>query len=109
MFEKIKNKLNDLYHFFVDRMWEDKEKRDKYYPVAYELYGKKILDEEQVSVYLELNKDLLKWIENQNLEMMIWNYKNILRKYTILYKNKQFLCYDINIEELVFDEEIYKK
>ena len=48
MFEKIKNKLNDLYHFFVDKMWGDKEKRDKYYPVAYELYGKNILDEEQM-------------------------------------------------------------
>lgn len=29
-------------------MWEDKEKRDKYYPVAYELYGKNILDQEQI-------------------------------------------------------------
>ena len=48
LFEKIKNKLNDLYHFFVDKMWGDKEKRDKYYPVAYELYGKKILDEDQM-------------------------------------------------------------
>ena len=48
LFEKIKNKLNDLYHFFVDKMWGDKEKRDKYYPVAYELYGKNILDEEQL-------------------------------------------------------------
>ena len=26
----------------------DKEKRDKYYPVVYELYGKNILDEEQM-------------------------------------------------------------
>lgn len=26
----------------------DKEKRDKYYPVAYELYGKNILDEDQM-------------------------------------------------------------
>lgn len=48
LFEKIKNKLNDLYHFFVDKMWGNKEKRDKYYPVAYELYGKNILDEEQM-------------------------------------------------------------
>ena len=48
LFEKIKNKLNDLYHFFTDKMWGDKEKRDKYYPVAYELYGKNILDEEQM-------------------------------------------------------------
>jgi len=48
LFEKIKNKLNDLYHFFVDKMWGDNEKRDKYYPVAYELYGKNILDEEQM-------------------------------------------------------------
>ena len=45
---KYKNKINNLYHFFVDKMWGNKEKRDKYYPVAYELYGKNILDEEQV-------------------------------------------------------------
>ena len=48
LFEKIKNKINNLYHFFVDKMWGNKEKRDKYYPVAYELYGKNILDEEQM-------------------------------------------------------------
>lgn len=48
LFEKIKNKINNLYHFFVDKMWGNKEKRDKYYPVAYELYGKNILDEEQI-------------------------------------------------------------
>ena len=48
LFEKIKNKLNDLYHFFVDKMWGNKEKRDRYYQVAYELYGKNILDEEQL-------------------------------------------------------------
>lgn len=53
LFEKIKNKLNDLYHFFVDKMWENKEKRDRYYPVAYELYGKNILDEEQMKDILE--------------------------------------------------------
>ena len=29
-------------------MWWDKEKRDKYYPVAYELYGKNILYEEKM-------------------------------------------------------------
>lgn len=29
-------------------MWGDKEKRDKYYRVAYELYDKNILDEEQM-------------------------------------------------------------
>lgn len=46
--EIFKNKLERLYHFFVDKMWGDKEKRDKYYPVAYELYGKNILDEEQI-------------------------------------------------------------
>lgn len=39
---------NNLYHFFVDKMWGNKEKRDEYYPVAYELYGKNILDEEQI-------------------------------------------------------------
>ena len=49
MFEKIKNKLNDLYHFFVDKMWRDKEKRDKYYGVAYELYGKSILNDKQMN------------------------------------------------------------
>ena len=48
IFEIFKNKLERLYHFFVDKMWGDKEKRDKYYPVAYELYGKNILDEEQI-------------------------------------------------------------
>ena len=48
LFKKIKNKINNLYHFFVDKMWGNKEKRDKYYPVAYELYGKNILDEEQI-------------------------------------------------------------
>ena len=48
IFEIFKNKLERLYHFFVDKMWEDKEKRDKYYPVAYELYGKNILDQEQI-------------------------------------------------------------
>lgn len=48
IFEIFKNKLGRLYHFFVDKMWGDKEKRDEYYPVAYELYGKNILDEEQI-------------------------------------------------------------
>lgn len=48
VFEKIKNKLNDLYHFFVDKMWGDKEKREKYYPVAYELYGKNVLNDDQM-------------------------------------------------------------
>lgn len=48
IFEIFKNKLERLYHFFVDKMWGDKEKRDKYYPGAYELYGKNILDEEQI-------------------------------------------------------------
>ena len=56
VFDKIKNKLNDLYHFFVDKMWGNKEKRDKYYPVAYELYGKNILDEEQMKDILETKK-----------------------------------------------------
>ena len=60
LFEKIKNKLNDLYHFFVNKMWGDNEKRDKYYPVAYELYKKNILDEEQMRDILETKKDLLK-------------------------------------------------
>ena len=64
LFEKIKNKINDLYHFFVDKMWGDKEKRDKYYPVADELYGKKILDEEQMRGILGTKKNLLKWIES---------------------------------------------
>ncbi|CDD29795.1 mobilization protein [Clostridium sp. CAG:433] len=56
LFEKIKNKLNDLYHFFVNKMWGDNEKRDKYYPVAYELYKKNILDEEQMKDILETKK-----------------------------------------------------
>ena len=56
VFDKIKNKLNDLYHFFVDKMWGNKEKRDKYSPVAYELYGKNILDEEQMKDILETKK-----------------------------------------------------
>ena len=34
-------------------MWGNKEKRDKYYLVAYELYGKNILDEEQIRGILE--------------------------------------------------------
>ena len=48
IFEIFKNKLERLYHFFVDKMWRDKEKRDKYYGVAYKLYGNGILDEEQM-------------------------------------------------------------
>lgn len=51
-FEIFKNELERLYHFFVDKMWGDKEKWDKYYQVAYELYGKNILDEEQIRVIL---------------------------------------------------------
>ena len=47
-FEIFKNKLERLYHFFVDKMWGNKEKRDKYYGVAYELYGKSILDDKQM-------------------------------------------------------------
>ena len=31
-------------------MWGNKEKRDKYYPIAYELYGKNIFDNEQMQV-----------------------------------------------------------
>ena len=56
LFEKIKNKLNDLYYFFINKMWGDNEKRDKYYPVAYELYGKNILDEKQMKDILETKK-----------------------------------------------------
>ena len=37
-------------------MWGDNEKRDKYYPVAYELYGKNILDEKQMKDILETKK-----------------------------------------------------
>lgn len=48
IFEIFKNKLERLYHFFVDKMWGNKEKRDKYYGVAYELYGKSILDDKQM-------------------------------------------------------------
>ncbi len=56
LFEKIRNKFNDLYHFFVNKMWGDNEKRDKYYSVAYELYKKNILDEEQMKDILETKK-----------------------------------------------------
>ena len=49
IFEIFKNKLERLYHFFVDKMWGNKEKRDKYYGVAYELYGKSILDDKQMN------------------------------------------------------------
>lgn len=37
-------------------MWGDNEIRDKYYPVAYELYKKNILDEEQMKDILETKK-----------------------------------------------------
>ncbi len=49
LFAIFKNKLERLYHFFVDKMWGNKEKRDKYYGVAYELYGKSILDDKQMN------------------------------------------------------------
>lgn len=49
IFEIFKNKLERLYQFFVDKMWGNKEKRDKYYGVAYELYGKSILDDKQMN------------------------------------------------------------
>ena len=50
LFEKFKKKINDLYVFFRDKMWGNKEKRDKYYPIAYELYGKNIFDNDQMQV-----------------------------------------------------------
>ncbi len=53
IFEIFKNKLERLYHFFVDKMWGNKEKPDKYYGVAYELYGKSILDDKQMNGILE--------------------------------------------------------
>lgn len=31
-------------------MWGNKEKRDKYYPIAYELYSKNIFDNDQMQV-----------------------------------------------------------
>lgn len=46
-------------------MWEDKEKRDKYYPVAYELYGKNILDEEQIRGILGTKQKSVK-IDNES-------------------------------------------
>ena len=49
IFEIFKNKLERLYHFFVDKMWGNKEKQDKYYGVTYELYGKSILDDKQMN------------------------------------------------------------
>ena len=55
---------NNLYHFFVDKMWGNKEKRDKYYGVAYELYGKSILYDKQMrgilgtkQRYAEIDRD----------------------------------------------------
>lgn len=51
-FEKFKKKISDLYNFFVNKMWGNKEKRDKYYPIAYELYGNNILDKEQMQTIL---------------------------------------------------------
>lgn len=56
IFEIFKNKLERLYHFFVDKMWENKEKQDKYYGVAYELYGKSILDDKQMNGILEIKQ-----------------------------------------------------
>lgn len=52
MKEKFKQKISDLYNFFVNKMWGNKEKRDKYYGVAYELYGNNILDKEQMQTIL---------------------------------------------------------
>ena len=49
IFEIFKNKLERLYHFFVDKMLGNKEKQDKYYGVSYELYGKSILDDKQMN------------------------------------------------------------
>lgn len=51
-FEKFKKKISDLYNFFVNKMWGNKEKRDKYYPIAYELYENNILDKEQMQTIL---------------------------------------------------------
>ena len=51
-FEKFKKKISDLYNFFVNKMWGNKEKRDKYYPIVYELYGNNILDKEQMQTIL---------------------------------------------------------
>lgn len=53
LYKIFKNKLERLYHFFVDKMWENKEKWDKYYGVAYELYGKSILDDKQIRDILD--------------------------------------------------------
>lgn len=62
MFEKFKNKIQDLYKFFRDKMWGDKEKRDKYYPVAYELCSKNILDNDQMQTTNDTIIRSAKWI-----------------------------------------------
>lgn len=65
IFEIFKDKLERLYHFLVDKMWGDKEKQDKYYSVAYELYGKNILDEEQIRDILGTKQRFAK-IDNES-------------------------------------------
>lgn len=57
LFEKFKKKIDYLVHFFIDKMWSNKQKRDKYYGVAYELYGKNILEEDQMRTILNTKKE----------------------------------------------------
>ena len=57
LFEEFKKKIDSLVHFFIDKMWGNKQKRDKYYGVAYELYGKKILEEDQMRSILNTKKE----------------------------------------------------
>ena len=63
-------------------MWGDKEKRDKYYPVAYELYGKNILDEEQIRGILGTKQRSAK-IDNESKsrddDMELW-WKQLINK-----------------------------
>lgn len=35
-------------------MWGNKEKRDRYYPLTYELYGKNILDKDQMKTIFDI-------------------------------------------------------
>ena len=57
LFAKFKKKIDSLVHFFIDKMWVNKQKRDKYYGIAYELYGKNILEEDQMKSILNTKKE----------------------------------------------------
>ena len=57
LFAKFKKKIDSLVHFFIDKMWVNKQKRDKYYGIAYKLYGKNILEEDQMKSILNTKKE----------------------------------------------------